>query len=170
MSRHMPPYIAKKKKGLWRCDCIKDLERRLDWIIQMGSMSSPGSLKDEGREARVRDISEDAMLMALKMEEGITAKKCRKRHLPRRWKRQEDRFSSRVSGGIVLLLTAWFYPVRPILTSHLQKYNKICTGLSQHICGDLLKQSKENSKGSKDITGETIWDWPKKEWGLELRC
>ena len=45
----------------------------------MGSMSSPGSLKDEGREARVRDISEDAMLMALKMEEGITAKKCRKR-------------------------------------------------------------------------------------------
>ena len=133
-------------------------------------MSSPGSLKDEGREARVRDISEDTMLMALKMEEGITAKKCRKRHLPRRWKRQEDRFSSRVSGGIVFLLTAWFYPVRPILTSHLQKYNKICTGLSQHICGDLLKQSKENSKGSKDITGETIWDWPKKEWGLELRC
>lgn len=165
MPCHMPPYIAKKKKkGLWRCDCIKDLERRLDWIIQMGSMSSPGSLKDEGREARVRDISEDAMLMALKMEEGVTAK------FPRRWKRQEDRFSSRVSGGIVFLLTAWFYPVRPILTSHLQKYNKICTGLSHHICGDLLKQLKENSKGSKDITGEIIWDWPKKEWGLELRC
>lgn len=40
----------------------------------MGSMSSPGSLKDEGREARVRDISEGAMLMALKMEEGVTAK------------------------------------------------------------------------------------------------
>lgn len=50
----------------------------------MGSMSSPGSLKDEGREARVRHLYEDALLMVLKMEEGVTAKKGRKRHLPRR--------------------------------------------------------------------------------------
>ena len=74
---------------------------------------------------RVREISEDAMLMALKMEEKATAKKCRRRHFPRSWKRQEKRFSSRVSGGIVFLLTSWFYAVRPILTYNLQKYKII---------------------------------------------
>lgn len=50
----------------------------------MGSMSSQGSFKDDGRGVRVRDLSEDAMLMALKMEEGVTAKKYRKRYFPRR--------------------------------------------------------------------------------------
>lgn len=64
-------------------------------------------MRDEGGGVRVREISEDAMLMALKMEEKATAKKAGESFptFPRSWKRQEKRFSSRVSGGIVFLLT-----------------------------------------------------------------
>ena len=53
----------------------------------------------------VRERSEDAMLMALKVEDGVTAKKCKQKYFPRSWKRQEKRFSPSALVEILCLMT-----------------------------------------------------------------
>lgn len=79
------------QRGICWCDSVKVLERqKVAYIIHFGPIKPRGPLRVNEGGRRVRESFDDALLVALKMEKGVTGQAMQAVCI--NWKRQENGF------------------------------------------------------------------------------